>query len=104
MEKISKQISNRRNKLGLFQSQVGQQAKMTQQQYQRIETGGECKLSSLERIAEAMNMELALIPNEKLGLVEAVLNASSAAEAMNAIYMISTQFENAARSETSQVA
>ncbi len=104
MDKISKQISNRRNKLGLYQSQVGQQANMTQQQYQRIEAGGECKLSSLERIAEAMSLELAMIPKEKLGLVEAVLNASSAAEAMNAIHMISTQFENSAGKESSEAA
>lgn len=104
MENISKQISQRRNKLGLYQAQVGQQAKMTQQQYQRIEAGGECKLSSLERIAKAMDLELALIPKEKLALVEVVLNASSAAEAMNAIHMISTQFENVGDQEASEAA
>ena len=51
-----------------------------------------------------MSLELAMIPKEKLGLVEAVLNASSAAEAMNAIHMISTQFENSAGKEPSEAA
>lgn len=53
----------RRSKLGMTQAEVAKLAKMTQQMYQRIETGvrPDPRLSTAEKIAAALKTTIAAI-------------------------------------------
>jgi len=101
MEKMNEQISDRRAALGLYQGAVGEQSNMTQQMYQRIESGGDCKLSSLERIAGALNCQLAMVPDEKMALVDIVLNAPNARVAAKRIEAYQKKVEKSVEEHTS---
>ncbi|MCU7926128.1 MAG: helix-turn-helix domain-containing protein [Candidatus Thiodiazotropha sp. (ex Dulcina madagascariensis)] len=47
---------------------------MNQQQYQRIEAGGNPRLETLELIAEGLEAELVLVPKDKVRAVKALLS------------------------------
>lgn len=49
---------------------------MSRQQYQRLESGGNPRLETLELIAKGLNSEIMLIPQDKVRAVEAVLSGS----------------------------
>jgi len=74
---IIHQIRTRRKTLGLQQSDMKLKIGMNQQQYQRIEKGGNPSLKTMELIAEGLDAELLLIPKDKLREVIRVLNSSS---------------------------
>ena len=78
--KLITQIKMRRLQLGLQQKDMKLRIGMNQQQYQRIEAGGNPRLETLELIAEGLDAELILIPKNKILEVKAILSASGAKE------------------------
>jgi transcriptional regulator with XRE-family HTH domain len=50
---------------------------ISRQQYQRLESKGNPGLNTLELIAKGLNSALLLIPREKLGAVQAVLESET---------------------------
>lgn len=46
---------------------------MTQQQYQRIESGSDIRMSTLLRILAAMDLEYVIVPKRHIGDVEVLL-------------------------------
>ncbi|SHG28673.1 Helix-turn-helix [Microbulbifer donghaiensis] len=71
---LTSQIKKRRLQLGLQQKDMNLRIGMSQQQFQRIEAGGNPRLSSLELIAEGLEAELMLVPREKIRAVKALLS------------------------------
>ncbi len=71
--KLIPQIKARRLQLGLQQKDMRLRIGMNQQQYQRIEAGGNPRLETLDLIAEGLDAELLLVPKEKLRAVKALL-------------------------------
>ena len=51
---------------------------MKQQQYQRIEAGGNPRLETLELVAEGLEAELLLVPKNKLRKMKALLTEQEA--------------------------
>jgi HTH-type transcriptional regulator/antitoxin HipB len=79
--KLTPQIKARRLQLGLQQKDMKLRIGMNQQQYQRIEAGGNPRLETLELIAEGLDAELLLIPKDKIRAVKALLSESGASVA-----------------------
>lgn len=71
--KLTPQIKARRLQLGLQQKDMKLRIGMNQQQYQRIEAGGNPRLDTLELVAEGLEAELVLVPKDKLLAVKALL-------------------------------
>lgn len=71
--KLIPQIKARRLQLGLQQKDMKLRIGMNQQQYQRIEAGGNPRLETLELVAEGLESELVLVPKDKLLAVKALL-------------------------------
>lgn len=46
---------------------------MSRQQYQKLESSGNPRLDNLELVARGLNLQLMLIPTEKLQAVKAIL-------------------------------
>jgi len=67
------QLKARRLQLGLDQKDMKMRVGMNQQQYQRIEAGGNPRLNTLELIAEGLEAELMLVPKGKSRAVKALL-------------------------------
>jgi len=74
--KLTPQIKARRLRMGLQQKDMKLRIGMNQQQYQRIEAGGNPRLETLELIAEGLDAELLLIPKDKIRAVKALLSES----------------------------
>lgn len=66
MSQIHQQLKQRRKAMGLRQQDMEMRIGMPRQQYQRLEAGGNPRLDSLELVAKGLNMQLMLIPDEKL--------------------------------------
>lgn len=66
-------LEARRKELGLTQKDMLMRIGMSQQQYQRVEAGGDTRLSTLLRILEGMRLELRLVPGDKTQDIDAVL-------------------------------
>ncbi|MEJ2622869.1 MAG: helix-turn-helix transcriptional regulator [Candidatus Thiodiazotropha sp.] len=71
--KLVPQIKARRLQLGLQQKDMKLRIGMNQQQYQRIEAGGNPRLETLELVAEGLEAELVLVPKDKLQAVKTLL-------------------------------
>ena len=71
---LIQQLQERRKALGLQQADMKLRIGMNQQQYQRIEKGGNPSLKTLELIAEGLDAELLLIPKDRLTAVKNLLN------------------------------
>ena len=67
------QIKARRVALGLRQQDMWLRIGISRQQYQRLETKGNPRLSTLELIAEGLSCRLMLIPKDKLTEVSQLL-------------------------------
>lgn len=78
--KLTSQIKSRRLQLGLQQKDMKLRIGMNQQQFQRVEAGGNPRLDTLELIAEGLDTELLLIPREKLRAVKALLKEKEPGE------------------------
>ena len=75
--RIHEQIRARRLELGFTQSDMKARIGMGQQQYQRIESGGNANLATLRQITDGLNAELMLIPRDKVQTVLAVLSGKA---------------------------
>lgn len=71
--KLIPQIKARRLQLGLQQKDMKLHIGMNQQQYQRLEAGGNPRLETLELVAEGLESELVLVPKDKLLAVKILL-------------------------------
>ncbi len=71
--KLLSQLKSRRLELGRQQKDMQLRIGMNRQQYQRIESGGNPRLDTLELIAKGLNAELMLVPNEDLRQVKELL-------------------------------
>jgi len=76
---FTRQIKTRRLQLGLQQKDMKLRIGMNQQQYQRIEAGGNPRLETLALVAEGLNAELMLIPKDKVQAVKVLLREGSGA-------------------------
>jgi predicted transcriptional regulator len=99
MKDVNVQISERRSKLGFYQSQVGQDSGMTQQMVQRIEAGNDCKLSSLKRTAKALGTDIALVPEEKQLMVDMILEASTPLAAIEKLQAYAKKMQSSDKKE-----
>ncbi|MBU1722988.1 MAG: helix-turn-helix domain-containing protein [Gammaproteobacteria bacterium] len=70
---LHEQIRARRRALNLSQADMKNRIGMSQQQYQRIEAGGNPNLETLQLVAHGLNAELMLIPRHHLPAVLAIL-------------------------------
>lgn len=73
------QLKSRRQALALTQQDVASRIGMTRQQYQRLESGGNPRLETLNQAADGLNARLMLIPIEKWHAVKALLEESEEA-------------------------
>ena len=71
--KLNDQLKARRQSLGLHQKDMKLRIGMNQQQYQRVEAGGNPRLDTLELIAEGLDADLMLIPKDRVRAVLTVL-------------------------------
>ncbi|ELP5728318.1 helix-turn-helix transcriptional regulator [Vibrio vulnificus] len=62
VQAVAALLKQRRKALGLEQKDMYLQIGMKQQQYQRVETGSDMKLSTLLRVLEGLGLELAIAP------------------------------------------
>jgi transcriptional regulator with XRE-family HTH domain len=89
MSNIHQQLKQRRKQLGLKQEDMQMRVGMARQQYQRLEDAGNPSLNNLELVAKGLQLELMLIPQEKLQAVKAILedrsNADSTSNNSNAL-------------------
>lgn len=76
--KLIPQIKARRLQVGLQQKDMKLRIGMNQQNYQRIEAGGNPRAQTLELIAEGLDAEFVLVPKDKLRAVKALLREGDA--------------------------
>ncbi|NCN44467.1 MAG: transcriptional regulator [Piscirickettsiaceae bacterium CG_4_9_14_3_um_filter_43_564] len=74
---ISQLLRERREALNLSQKDMLMKIGMSQQQYQRIEAGGDTRLSTLLRVLEGMDLELTLVPKNQVADVKKLINVTS---------------------------
>ncbi|GAB2945432.1 transcriptional regulator [Hafnia psychrotolerans] len=72
---VTEFLKRRRQQLNLNQKDMLMKVGMSQQQYQRIEAGGDLRLSTLLRVLEGMDLELVLVPRQKVAQVEELLHS-----------------------------
>lgn len=70
---ISTKLKEKRAELGWNQKDFLMKIGMTQQQYQRIESGSDMRMSTLLRILMAMDLECVIVPKNKVREVELLL-------------------------------
>ncbi len=73
MSKLHQQLKARRLALGLTQEDMFMRIGMSRQQYHRLESRGNPRLDTLELVAAGLEMELLLVPKEKLLAIKKVL-------------------------------
>lgn len=75
LEQIGQAIADyRKVKVG-HQNAMQALTGMKTQQYSRLENGADVRLSSLLRVTEALELEMALVPRERMLLVDIILEA-----------------------------
>ena len=75
LTELSSAIGKRRRDLGLKQSDMLMKIGMSQQQYQRVETGHDVRVSTLLRVLEGIGLELLIVPREQVRQLENRLSA-----------------------------
>lgn len=73
MNSLLSQLKSRRIALGLKQNDMLMRVGISRQQYQRLESKGNPRLDTLNLVAQGLNAQVLLIPNEKLAAVQAIL-------------------------------
>jgi len=91
---LATQMKARRKQLSLQQKDMKLRIGMEQQQYSRIEAGGNANLRNLELIAEGLDSELVLIPKESLHQVRALLESTHFKKVFSQAEVNSTVGEN----------
>lgn len=81
---FTEQIKKRRLALGLKQSDMKMRIGMNQQQYQKLEAGGNPRLDTLELVAEGLEADLMLVPKAKVRAVRQLIQGSDAGEKKSA--------------------
>jgi transcriptional regulator with XRE-family HTH domain len=74
---ILEQLKNRRKQLGLLQKDMVLRVGMTRQQYNQLEKKGNPRLDTLKLLAEGLDMELMLIPKERLSAVQEIVQGKA---------------------------
>jgi transcriptional regulator with XRE-family HTH domain len=74
---ISTILKEKRAELGWNQKDFLMKIGMTQQQYQRIESGSDMRMSTLLRILMAMDLECVIVPKNKVREVELLLQTET---------------------------
>lgn len=74
---ILEQLKKRRKELGLLQKDMLLRVGMTRQQYNQLERKGNPRLDTLALVAKGLDMELLLIPKEKLKAVQKILEGKA---------------------------
>lgn len=64
LREISKTLFKRRNDLSLDQTDMKSRIGMSQQQYSKLESSGEMRLSTLLRVLEGLELEIKFVPKE----------------------------------------
>lgn len=77
MSRIHEQLKQRRKSLGLRQQDMEMRIGMPRQQYQRLESGGNPRLDTLELVAKGLNMQVMLVPEDKVRAIESILSAEA---------------------------
>ena len=72
IDEISKLLIEQRKGLGIEQKDMYMRIGMKQQQYQRIESGSDVKLSTLLRVLEGLDLELSITPKGSKALINRV--------------------------------
>ena len=75
LSELSDHLRERRRDLALSQKDMLMKIGMFQQQYQRIESGKDTRVSTLLRVLEGMGLELMLVPREQVQYVEKLLSS-----------------------------
>ncbi len=76
LTEVSDELRKQRKSLSMNQKDMLMKIGMSQQQYQRIEAGGDLRVSTLMRILEGMGLELVLAQSDRVGKMERVLEVS----------------------------
>lgn len=76
LTEVSDELRKQRKSLSMSQKDMLMKIGMSQQQYQRIEAGGDLRVSTLMRVLEGMELELMLAPSDRVGEMERVLKVS----------------------------
>src|SRR5258708_16266345 len=74
-QKINDTIRARRLALGLSQVEVARRSGIQQRQVSLFERGGDVTLSTLLKLAQALDMELLSVPREDIARLESFLKA-----------------------------
>jgi transcriptional regulator with XRE-family HTH domain len=77
-------IRARRLALGLSQAEAARRSGIQQRQVSTFERGGDVTLSTLLKLAQALDVELILVPREDAAKVESLLKAKRAAPSVSA--------------------
>jgi HTH-type transcriptional regulator/antitoxin HipB len=75
LSELSDHLRERRRGLALSQKDMLMKIGMFQQQYQRIESGKDTRVSTLLRVLEGMGLEFMLVPREQVQNVEKLLGS-----------------------------
>lgn len=70
-EELAQALQHYRKAKGLGQKDMRLKIGMSQQQYQRAESGNDLRISTLLRILEGLDLELQLVPRQSSGSNEA---------------------------------
>ncbi len=76
LTELSDKLRKQRKSLSMNQKDMLMKIGMSQQQYQRIEAGGDLRVSTLMRILEGVGLELMLAPSDRVGQMQRVLKVS----------------------------
>jgi len=76
--KLHELIRARRLALGLSQAEVARRAGIQQRQVSLLERGGDVTLSTLTKLARALDLELMPVPRQDITRVETLLKAKGA--------------------------
>jgi transcriptional regulator with XRE-family HTH domain len=76
MYSLLRQIKKRRLALGFKQTDMQERVGIMRQVYQRLESKGNPRLTTLELVATGLNSELMLIPLDKVAAIRALLESS----------------------------
>jgi transcriptional regulator with XRE-family HTH domain len=76
MYSLLRQIKKRRLALGFKQTDMQERVGIMRQVYQRLESKGNPRLTTLELVATGLNSELMLIPLDKVAAIRALLDSS----------------------------
>ena len=75
LSELSDHLRERRRDLALSQKDMLMKIGMSQQQYQRIESGKDTRISTLLRVLEGIGLELILVPREQVQNIDKILKS-----------------------------